>query len=140
MSQEHPGDLLVLPLGPEGPELSCEESFEQLDRYIELARDGADADRAVPGMRAISTAAPPATTITRACWRTHPVHAARGSHGPRRDVRCRRRPQPDDHERDYEDGRPQGVHRRPAHVPDDKDHGERDEAELELKRAVAPEL
>jgi hypothetical protein len=44
--------LLDVLLGPEGPELSCEECFEQLDRYVELELDGADADRAVPGMRA----------------------------------------------------------------------------------------
>jgi hypothetical protein len=39
-------------LGPDGPELSCEECFEQLDRYVELELGGADADAAVPGMRA----------------------------------------------------------------------------------------
>jgi hypothetical protein len=44
--------LLSALLGPEGPELSCEECFEQLDRYVELQVAGADADQAVPGMRA----------------------------------------------------------------------------------------
>jgi hypothetical protein len=39
-------------LGPESPELSCEQCFEELDRYVELERDGADADTAIPGMRA----------------------------------------------------------------------------------------
>ena len=39
-------------LGPAGPELSCEECFEHLDRYVELELAGADADRAIPGMRA----------------------------------------------------------------------------------------
>ena len=39
-------------LGPEGPELSCEECFEQLDRYVELELAGSDADAAIPGMRA----------------------------------------------------------------------------------------
>ncbi|HWC28357.1 MAG TPA: hypothetical protein VG474_17335 [Solirubrobacteraceae bacterium] len=39
-------------LGPAGPELSCEECFEQLDRYVDLQLAAADADRAVPGMRA----------------------------------------------------------------------------------------
>ena len=39
-------------LGPEGPELSCEECFAELDRYVELELRGADADGAVPGMRA----------------------------------------------------------------------------------------
>jgi hypothetical protein len=39
-------------LGPEGPELTCEECFEQLDRYVELELAGSNADEAVPGMRA----------------------------------------------------------------------------------------
>jgi hypothetical protein len=39
-------------LGPPGPELTCEECFEQLDRYVELAVAGRDADAAVPGMAA----------------------------------------------------------------------------------------
>jgi anti-sigma factor RsiW len=39
-------------LGPDGPELSCEQCFEELDRYVELELAGADADAAVPGMRA----------------------------------------------------------------------------------------
>jgi len=39
-------------LGPAGPELTCDECFEQLDRYVDLALAGADPDRAVPGMRA----------------------------------------------------------------------------------------
>jgi hypothetical protein len=38
-------------LGPSGPELGCEECFEQLDRYVELELAGADADSEVPGMR-----------------------------------------------------------------------------------------
>jgi len=39
-------------LGPAGPEISCEECFEQLDRYVELELSGADADAAIPGMSA----------------------------------------------------------------------------------------
>jgi hypothetical protein len=39
-------------LGPAEPELTCEECFEHLDRYVDTALAGADADRAVPGMRA----------------------------------------------------------------------------------------
>jgi hypothetical protein len=39
-------------LGPAGPELTCEQCFEQLDRYVELELAGADAETAVPGMRA----------------------------------------------------------------------------------------
>jgi len=37
-------------LGPEGPEIGCEECFERLDEYVELELEGADADRRVPGM------------------------------------------------------------------------------------------
>ena len=39
-------------LGPAGPELTCERCFDELDRYVELELAGADAERAVPGMRA----------------------------------------------------------------------------------------
>jgi hypothetical protein len=39
-------------LGPAGPELSCERCFEELDRYVELELAGADAEAAIPGMRA----------------------------------------------------------------------------------------
>jgi hypothetical protein len=41
-------------LGPEGPEISCEECFEALDRYVEaeLELGEGGADSAVPGMRA----------------------------------------------------------------------------------------
>ena len=39
-------------LGPDGPELTCEQCFDQLDRYVELELAGAPADERVPGMRA----------------------------------------------------------------------------------------
>ena len=39
-------------LGPVGPEVSCETCFELLDRYVELEVGGADADSALPGLRA----------------------------------------------------------------------------------------
>lgn len=39
-------------LGPAGPELTCEECFEYLDRYVDLEVAGRDAEAAVPGMRA----------------------------------------------------------------------------------------
>jgi anti-sigma factor RsiW len=45
-------DVLRLLLGPDGPELTCEQCFEELDRYVELELSGADADAGVPGMRA----------------------------------------------------------------------------------------
>ena len=44
--------LLARLIGPPGPEISCEECFEQLDRYVELKLAGSDPDAAVPGMRA----------------------------------------------------------------------------------------
>jgi hypothetical protein len=39
-------------LGPEGPEIGCDECFAELDRYVELEAAGRDADAAVPGLRA----------------------------------------------------------------------------------------
>jgi hypothetical protein len=39
-------------LSPAGPELGCDECFEQLDRYVELELVGAEADDLIPGMRA----------------------------------------------------------------------------------------
>jgi hypothetical protein len=39
-------------LGPAGPELTCEDCFEHLDRHVELVLAGADAEAAVPGMAA----------------------------------------------------------------------------------------
>jgi hypothetical protein len=45
-------DLLVRLLGPAGEELTCEECFEQLDRFVELDLSGREADAVVPGMRA----------------------------------------------------------------------------------------
>lgn len=39
-------------LGPETPELLCDECFARLDEYVDAEFEGADADAAVPGMRA----------------------------------------------------------------------------------------
>lgn len=45
--------LLAMLVGPAGPELSCDDCFEWLDRYVDLElADGASADEGVPGMRA----------------------------------------------------------------------------------------
>ena len=44
--------LIARLLGPAGPEVSCEQCFEHLDCYVDVALGGADADAAVPGMRA----------------------------------------------------------------------------------------
>ena len=52
---DHPAardELAAALLGPVEPELTCEECFEQLDRYVDLELARADADREVPGMRA----------------------------------------------------------------------------------------
>ena len=46
------GDVIRGLLGPEGPEVTCDECFEHLDRYVELELRGADAEAAVPGMSA----------------------------------------------------------------------------------------
>jgi hypothetical protein len=43
---------LVRLLGPSEPEVGCDECFAELDRYVELEVAGADADAAVPGLRA----------------------------------------------------------------------------------------
>jgi anti-sigma factor RsiW len=45
-------ELIGRLLGPEGPELTCEQCFDLLDRYVDLELAGVDADEQVPGMRA----------------------------------------------------------------------------------------
>jgi len=45
-------ELLRRLLGPAGPELTCEQCFGQLDRYVELELAGAHADALIPGRRA----------------------------------------------------------------------------------------
>jgi hypothetical protein len=44
--------LLRRLLGPAEPELTCEQCFEELDRYVELELANADFDGIIPGMRA----------------------------------------------------------------------------------------
>lgn len=39
-------------LGPGAPELTCEQCFEELDRYVELVLAGAAAEEQIPGMQA----------------------------------------------------------------------------------------
>jgi hypothetical protein len=51
--------LLARLTGPAGPEISCEECFEQLDRYVEAELAGSDPDATVPGMRAHLEGCPP---------------------------------------------------------------------------------
>jgi hypothetical protein len=38
-------------LGPGAPELTCEQCFAELDRYVELTLAGEAADAQIPGMR-----------------------------------------------------------------------------------------
>jgi hypothetical protein len=47
-------DLLRRLLGPAGPELTCEQCFAELDRYVELEvqHDTTRAEELIPGMRA----------------------------------------------------------------------------------------
>jgi hypothetical protein len=39
-------------LGPAGPEVGCDECFDQIDRYVELELAGRDVDAELPGLRA----------------------------------------------------------------------------------------
>jgi hypothetical protein len=52
MERSDPKRLLAQLLGPNAPELGCDECFAELDRYVELELAGADADAAVPGLHA----------------------------------------------------------------------------------------
>ncbi|MGN6586155.1 MAG: anti-sigma factor family protein [Solirubrobacterales bacterium] len=45
-------EILSKVLGPSAPELTCEQCFEELDRYVELVLAGELADERIPGMRA----------------------------------------------------------------------------------------
>lgn len=45
-------DLLGRMLGPDEPELTCEQCFAELDRYVELVVSGGKADERIPGMKA----------------------------------------------------------------------------------------
>jgi hypothetical protein len=52
MSRPDLRQALMRLLGPAEPELSCEDCFEELDRYVDLEVAGEDAGEAVPGMAA----------------------------------------------------------------------------------------
>ncbi len=49
---DEPGRLLARLTGPIGPEVSCEECFDQLELYVELELMTSDGDAAIPGMQA----------------------------------------------------------------------------------------
>jgi anti-sigma factor RsiW len=38
-------------IGPDGPELGCDECFDLVDVYVDTELAGEDADAAIPGMR-----------------------------------------------------------------------------------------
>ncbi len=51
--EPHDAERLVARLlGPAGREVTCEQCFEELDRYVESELAGADPDAAIPGMKA----------------------------------------------------------------------------------------
>jgi hypothetical protein len=54
MTPDLPNDAVERLLGPDGPEVSCEQCFELLDPFVEIevARGEDEADAAIPGMRA----------------------------------------------------------------------------------------
>jgi hypothetical protein len=52
MTDSEMSQMIKRLLGPTGPEVSCDACFEQLDQYVELDLSGADADAALPGLRA----------------------------------------------------------------------------------------
>jgi hypothetical protein len=52
MTEQYDNANLARILGPAEPEVTCEQCFEEVDRYVELELTGADADAAVPGLRA----------------------------------------------------------------------------------------
>ncbi|MDX6408371.1 MAG: hypothetical protein QOE13_1442 [Gaiellaceae bacterium] len=52
METPDPKQTLARLLGPGTQEVGCDECFAELDRYVELELAGADADAAVPGLRA----------------------------------------------------------------------------------------
>ena len=52
MSADRAEQLLSTLLGSSRPEVSCNECFEHLDRFVELELAGSDAERTIPGVRA----------------------------------------------------------------------------------------
>ena len=68
------GRVVASLLGPADPEVSCEVCFEELDRYVDLELSGADADAAIPGLRAHLEGCP-------ACREEHESLRARAASG-----------------------------------------------------------
>ena len=51
-SDDRTRDLITRLLGPDGPEVTCDQCFELLDQYVDLEVAGEDPDAQLPGMRA----------------------------------------------------------------------------------------
>jgi hypothetical protein len=51
-SDDRNRDLITRLLGPDGPEVTCDQCFELLDQYVDLEVAGEDPDAKLPGMRA----------------------------------------------------------------------------------------
>ena len=51
-NRSDPKEALARVLGPAGPEVGCDECFDELDRYVELELAGEDVDAVIPGLRA----------------------------------------------------------------------------------------
>ena len=51
MTEHHDIPIVLRLLGPAGPEVTCEQCFEELDRYVELELAGNLAAATIPGMR-----------------------------------------------------------------------------------------
>lgn len=52
MKEQQDNRVLQRLLGPPGPELTCEQCFDQLDVFVEAELAGDDAEVRVPGMHA----------------------------------------------------------------------------------------
>ena len=52
MNEHQLSPVLRRLLGPGRPEVTSDVSFDEMDRYVDLELSGADAEAAVPGMRA----------------------------------------------------------------------------------------
>jgi hypothetical protein len=52
MEPRDPKTILRGLLGPAEPEVGCDACFAELDRFVELELAGADAEAAIPGLRA----------------------------------------------------------------------------------------
>ena len=77
-SETNPTDRFERLLGPAGHEVSCEECFDLLDRYVELELAGEDADGRLPGLRAHLEGCP-------ACREDHESLRALAATEPRHD-------------------------------------------------------